>query len=207
MAVYAMGDIHGCLYSLRKLIDSLPLSSEDELVFLGDYIDRGPDSKGVIDFLISLSEEHRCIFLRGNHEEMFLNAILYGKDMDLWYFNGAHATARSYGSISKIPNEHVEFISSTLYHYTFDNFLFVHAGVKPGVSLEEQSEFDLVWIRDEFIYSFDPLPGFRVIFGHTPFEEPLVMKDKIGIDTGCVYGGKLTALNVSTMQFFQVKCR
>jgi len=207
LAVYAIGDVHGCLDSLEKLFNILPLSSEDVLIFLGDYIDRGPDSKGVINFLISLSKEYRCIFIRGNHEEMFLNAVLHGKDVELWYYNGAFATVRSYGSIASIPGDHIDFISSTIYYHILGNFLFVHAGVKPGIPLEDQSEFDLTWIRDEFIYSSDPLPGFKIIFGHTPFEKPLVMKNKIGIDTGCVYGGKLTALKIENMRFYQVECR
>lgn len=98
------------------------------------------------------------------------------------------------------------FFENTVYHYEKENYVFVHGGVRPGVSLEDQDPFDLVWIRDEFIYSENPLPGKIVVFGHTPFEEPFVSRDKIGIDTGCVYGGRLTALRVEDRKFFQVEC-
>ncbi|MDK2785515.1 MAG: serine/threonine protein phosphatase 1 [Thermotoga sp.] len=202
---YAVGDIHGCFFALKALLEKLPLGKEDELVFLGDYVDRGPNSKEVVEFLMELSRHHRCIFLRGNHEEMLLNCVKNHSGCDLWYFNGARSTVESFGGIDEI-RKYLDFFESTVYYYEKGNFVFVHGGVKPGIPLEEQDPFDLVWIREEFIYSENPLPGKTVVFGHTPLEKPYVSSDKIGIDTGCVYGGKLTAFRVEDRTFFQVEC-
>ncbi|PLV56856.1 metallophosphoesterase family protein [Thermotoga sp. SG1] len=202
---YAVGDIHGCFLALKILIERLPLKKDDELVFLGDYVDRGPNSKEVVEFLVELSRHHKCIFLRGNHEEMLLNCVKNHSECDLWYFNGARSTIESFGSIDEI-RKYLDFFESTVYYYEKGNFVFVHGGVRPGVPLEKQNPFDLVWIRDEFIYSENPLPGKTVVFGHTPLAEPYISSDKIGIDTGCVYGGKLTALRVEDRTLFQVKC-
>lgn len=188
------------------MIDRLPLCRNDKLIFLGDYIDRGPDSKAVVERLISLGQTYDCVFLRGNHEWMMLNYILSGRDFELWMMNGAHATIRSYTDVKKIPLEHLEFLKSTIYYHVEGEYLFVHAGVRPYVPLEKQDNFDLVWIREEFIYSENPLAGYKVIFGHTPFRDVFVSNDKIGIDTGCVYGGRLTAFRVDDGKIFQVDC-
>jgi len=206
MSSYVIGDIHGCYESLKRLIDNIPLSTNDKLIFLGDYIDRGPNSKEVIDFLIQLSKNYECIFVRGNHEQMLLDYVQEGKNLQLWYLNGAGATLRSYGGIEKIPESHLEFFRSTRFYHIIDEKFFVHAGVKPGVLLENQRKSDFLWIRDEFIYSKNPLPGFIVIFGHTPFEKPLIQPDKIGLDTGCVYGGKLSCMCLESGRIFEVNC-
>ncbi|MEJ5230511.1 metallophosphoesterase family protein [Pseudothermotoga sp. U03pept] len=201
-----MGDIHGCIESLESLIMKLPLSGGDKLIFLGDYIDRGPDSRAVIDRLIALSKDYECVFLRGNHEWMMLNYLLKGQDFDLWMMNGARATIRSYGDVRQIPPEHLEFLKNTVFYHVEPGYLFVHAGVKPHVELENQDSFDLIWIREEFIYSENPLPGYRVVFGHTPLHKVLISRDKIGIDTGCVYGGKLTCVRIDDERIFQTDC-
>ncbi|AEH50926.1 metallophosphoesterase family protein [Pseudothermotoga thermarum] len=203
---YVVGDIHGCLWALDKLVKKLPLASDDTLIFLGDYVDRGPDSKGVIDYLIGLSKFHNCVFLRGNHEQMMLACLEKGQDCYLWEFNGANATIRSYGGIKSIPQQHIEFLKNTRLYYVKDKFIFVHAGLKPGVPLENQDPFDLVWIRDEFIYSQNPAVGYKVVFGHTPFANVLILPDKIGVDTGCVYGGKLSCIRIEDYAIFQVEC-
>ncbi len=203
---YVIGDVHGCLDALEKLLSKLPIGSEDKLIFLGDYLDRGPDSKGVIDFLINLSKFYDCVFLRGNHEQMMLECLDNGRDCYLWEFNGAGATIRSYGGIKNIPQEHLSFLRSTKFYEIIGGFIFVHAGLRPGVPIENQEPFDLVWIRDEFIYSSDPVPGYKVIFGHTPFSDVLILPDKIGIDTGCVYGGKLSCIRVEDQKIFQTEC-
>lgn len=207
MSTYVIGDIHGCYEQLRKLIDKIPLSTSDKLIFLGDYIDRGPSSKEVIEFLTQLSKNYECIFIRGNHEQMLLDYVQRGMNLQLWYFNGAGATLRSYGGIEKIPKSHLEFFRSTKLYYIMDEKLFVHAGVKPGVPLKKQKESDLLWIRDEFIYSKNPLPDFTVIFGHTPFDRPLIQPDKIGLDTGCVYGGRLSCMCLESGRIFEISCQ
>jgi len=204
---YAIGDIHGCYRALKKLISSIQPDEGDELIFLGDYIDRGPESKEVVEYLLDLKQHMKCVFLRGNHEDMLLEVLTKGRGMDLWLFNGASATIRSYGSLKGIPEDHMDFFLTTRLYYEKGDYLFVHGGVKPGVPLEKQKPFDMIWIREEFIYSENPMPGKIVVFGHTPFPEgPLVMKDKVGIDTGCVYGGKLTACCMETGKFTSVEC-
>ena len=207
--IYAIGDIHGCKDSLVELVNKIPLKQEDTLVFLGDYIDRGPDSKGVIDFLLNLSKEHeKTVFIKGNHEWMFKEFYIK-RDPDsweLWEYNGARKTLESYGDIDNIPPEHLKFIETTKIYHIEGKYFFVHGGVKPNVKIEDQREKDMLWIRDEFIYSKAPLKGYVVVFGHTPMEEPLIQSDKIGVDTGCVYGGKLSCVRLEDKKIFQVRC-
>ncbi len=206
--IYAIGDVHGCKEKLEELLNKIKPVPEDTLVFLGDYIDRGPDSKGVINLLIELSQKNRTIFLRGNHEWMFLE-FYYKRDDESWTrweYNGARKTLESYGGIDNIPSEHLKFIENTKIYHTEGKYLFVHAGVKPAVPLEKQNEMDMMWIRREFINYPNPLKGYTVVFGHTPQEEPLIQSDKIGIDTGCVYGRKLTCIRVEDRKIIQVRC-
>ncbi|QTA37158.1 serine/threonine protein phosphatase [Thermosipho ferrireducens] len=208
MGVYAIGDIHGCYESLVNLLDKIQPASDDILIFLGDYIDRGPYSSEVVDFLITLSKLTNCIFLRGNHEDMMLN-FLRTRDpfyYQIWERNGSKATVSSYGGIDNIPDHHLNFFENTKYYFVYENYAFVHGGVVPGVPLERQKKEDLLWIRYEFINSSHNLP-YIVVFGHTPFEEPFVGEDKIGIDTGCVYGGKLTAYNLTEQTFLSASCK
>ncbi|HCI29145.1 MAG TPA: metallophosphoesterase family protein [Fervidobacterium sp.] len=215
--IWAIGDIHGCLKALEKLIDQISPTNDDKLIFLGDYVDRGPDSKEVVDFLCSLSKTVDCTFLRGNHEQMLLDVLDSNEDTYRWIINGASYTWRSYGNMHSMLTyeEHMEFFRSTKYYHVEENvekangdtgrYLFVHAGVRPNVPVEKQDPQDLVWIREEFILRQHNL-GYIVIFGHTPLEDILVEKDKIGIDTGCVYGGKLTAYCITNDKIRQVEC-
>jgi len=201
--IYAIGDIHGCLEPLLKLMERLQLTEEDRLGFLGDYIDRGPDPKGVIDYLLTL--QGNVTFLMGNHERMFLD-YLEGRDKLLFLFNGGNATLRSYGSPAHVPETHRRFLKNLLPYYETEDYLFVHAGLRPGIPLEEQDPEDLLWIRGKFIYHPEPYPK-PIIFGHTPMEEVLMLPDRIGIDTGCVYGGKLTCLVLPSRELIQVENR
>ncbi len=201
---YVIGDVHGMYENLLKLLDRLPLKKTDEIVFLGDYIDRGPNSKGVVDLLMDLSNDHKVIPLKGNHEDMMLKCLKLG-DCLTWHFNGADATLRSFGGVEEI-RKYLHFFESLRTSYEKGMFFMVHGGVKPGVPLKDQDEFDMLWIRDEFIYSVNPLPGRVVVFGHTPMEKPLISNDKIGIDTGCVYGGYLTSVRLEDLEIFQVPC-
>jgi serine/threonine protein phosphatase 1 len=208
MGVWAIGDIHGCLRALERLIERISPGEYDKLIFLGDYIDRGPDAKGVVDFLLQLSRRTQCVFLRGNHEQMLLDVIDNNDDIFLWNLNGAQATIRSYRNLIQLETneEHMNFYRNTKYYHIEGKYLFVHGGIRPNVPIEKQEPRDLIWIRDEFILKRHNL-DFIVIFGHTPFEDVYFGEDKIGVDTGCVYGGKLTAIEVNEKVVIQEVCR
>jgi len=182
----------------------------DELVFLGDYIDRGPESKEVVDHLIGLEKDgFKCIFLKGNHEEMFLDRYLAGQNPLVFLYNGGMATLKSYGQADaaagqvELPAEHEAFYNSLLFHYQRNGYIFVHAGLRPGPPLEQQSPRDLLWIREEFYWSDFDWPQ-KIVFGHTPFREPFRRGNLFGIDTGAVYGGLLTCLVLPEEEYIQV---
>jgi len=211
--LYAIGDIHGSLESLERLLDKINLDlTVDRLLFVGDYIDRGPRSKGVVDYIIRLKDQAppgQIICLKGNHEAMFLD-FLAGGQGDMFLFNGGLATLEDYWGDDwvgqdreslTLPPDHAQFFQDLELYYEMPDYIFVHGGLKPGVPLDEQVEDDLLWIRGEFITSEADF-GRRVIFGHTPFKKPLLMPNKIGIDTGAVYGNFLTALKLPGEEFF-----
>lgn len=198
--IYAIGDIHGCLEPLQRLMVELRLSETDEVVFVGDYVDRGLDSKGVIDYLLTL--RGRYTFLMGNHERMFLD-FLQGKQRFLFLYNGGTATLESYGGLSRIPAAHLAFLERLRLYYETEDYLFVHGGIRPEIPLQEQDPNDLLWIREEF-YAYPGQYPKPVIFGHTPMREVLMEGDRIGIDTACVYGNKLTCLLLPSRQVIQV---
>ena len=211
--IYVIGDIHGCLDPLKQLLEHLePDLHKDRLVFVGDYIDRGPDSRGVVDYILQLRARYptgNIICLRGNHEVMFQD-FLAGQDRELFLLNGGLSTMKSYWgenwddqSEFVLPLDHQRFYQELLPFYTTDDYIFVHAGLKPGLPLEQQADQDLYWIRGDFIASPEDF-GRRVIFGHTPFREPLVLPNKIGIDTGLVYGNFLTCLKLPQEDFYFV---
>jgi len=211
--IFAIGDIHGCISQLDKLLAQLDIDAgEDTLLFIGDYIDRGPDPKGVIDYIIDIRKNVRnVVCLSGNHEDMFLNYCLDGRDEDLYMSNGGMRTLASYGFMREgteeliLPDSHREFFTTLRTYYETDDYIFVHAGLRPGVPLDRQDREDLLWIRFEFIsspYDF----GKTVVYGHTPvsLNKPLIDKNKIGIDTGAVFGGRLTCIELPEMKIYQV---
>ncbi|MFQ5666703.1 MAG: metallophosphoesterase family protein [Candidatus Binatia bacterium] len=212
---FVVGDVHGCADELNRLLDALAPTAADTLVFLGDYIDRGPAPKEVIARLLRLQREGpQCVFLRGNHEDMFLGFLdrggLYG---DAFLCNGGEATLRSYGLAGEpphvvaaaLPPAHLEFLLSCQLRSTHGRFLCVHAGLAPTRPLEQQSTEDMLWIREAFIAHPHPFP-FTVLFGHTPQREVLVdLPYKIGLDTGVVYWNKLSCLQLEEQQLFQIR--
>jgi serine/threonine protein phosphatase 1 len=206
---YIIGDIHGHFNRLVNLFDRLAerIGADDTLLFLGDYIDRGPRSFEVIDFLVHLSRgtTFRTVFLKGNHEAMF-GEYLRGEDADgAFAYNGGDATIRSYhahrGALD-LPRHHREFFDGLRLYHEGDDFIAVHAGLNPKVgSLDAQSEHDLLWIREKF-FRADRRWEKTVIFGHTPVtlmksEGPVCFDDTrniIGIDSGVIFGRPLVCL-------------
>jgi serine/threonine protein phosphatase 1 len=183
---------------------------KERLIFLGDYIDRGDDSKGVVDYILSLRNcSSRVDCLIGNHESIFID-YLKGKDRRLFLLNGGVTTLQSYqtrreeGDHELVPEAHMTFYSTLKTYIELRDYYVVHAGFKPGVLMEDQTLEDMMWIRDTFIYSHYNF-GKPVIFGHTPFYEPLVMENKIGLDTGAVYGNRLTCLELPERRFHYVE--
>lgn len=211
---FVIGDIHGCVDELNALLDSIAPSSADRICFLGDYVDRGPASKEVIARLIRLrAEGPRCTFLKGNHEDMFLGYLGYvGLYGDSFLMNGGGRTLASYGmaglsgkaAATQIPREHREFLLSLEPQARLGDFLCVHAGLRPTRPLEEQTDEDRFWIREEFIAMPHDFP-FIILFGHTPQREVYIdLPYKIGLDTGLVYGNKLSCLETRTKTLLQI---
>lgn len=201
----AVGDIHGCLAQLTELMELVKPTAADRVVFLGDYVDRGPASAGVIDYLIEFASAFpETVFLRGNHEQMFLD-YLDRQDPAMFLINGGQQTLDSYRDrgMWPLPSSHRRFLGSLEHYYESEHHIFVHAGLRPGIPLAEQANFDLLWIRHEFLESnFDW--GKIVVYGHTPRQEPLLDDRRIGLDTGCVYGRRLTCCEVMTQRIWQV---
>lgn len=217
MRCYVVGDIHGCLDELVCLLETLPLALADRLIFLGDYIDRGADSKGVVSYLIEWEKKGKqeMIFLKGNHEDMFLSYMgLAGRYGEMFLFNGGGATLASYGVfpgnvapediLSAVSQEHIAFFQELRMYYLLEDYLCVHAGIHPSRPLGQQVEEELLWIRDEFILNPHPLP-YTVLFGHTPQREVFFhLPYKIGLDTGLVYGNRLSCLEVNEKVLYQI---
>ena len=213
----AIGDIHGCIRSLAALLETLSAFDERVFVFVGDYIDRGPDSKGVIELLSDFSNSHECIFVRGNHEQMMLDAIHSG-NFDLWLVNGGQETIRSYNATINrftIPPDHKKFLEETRYYHNTPDYLFVHGGIPPDLSVKEALQNrnllqEFIWFRHHLEIEQNIWEK-KVVFGHTPMSEPINENQKIGIDTGCVYSymdtfSKLTAIKLPEEEFIFQEC-
>ena len=210
--VYAIGDVHGCLdrmQAIHELIaEDLAARPVDEavLVHLGDYVDRGPNSAGVVARLAAGAPLPNVptVNLMGNHEHMMLAALATGETetTELWLANGGADTLQSWGVPRSaqprewptyLPMPHLMFLRDLTVRHEVGGYLFVHAGIRPGIPLDRQSRHDLMWIREPFLSwseSFGPV----VVHGHTPRQEPVVRPNRIGIDTGAVMGGVLTCV-------------
>jgi len=213
-----IGDVHGCALELDRLLAAVDPRPEDRLVFLGDYVDRGADSRQTLDILCDLAGVlPGTIFLRGNHEEMFLDFIgLDGANRGAFFGNGGAQTLRSYGWASSdvppstaearvlVPDAHVAFFARMVLRHEADGYAFVHAGVRPGVALSAQRREDLLWIREEFLLVDHRLDD-CIVFGHTPYRDVWFgAARKVGLDTGCVYGGRLSCLDLTQGVLHQV---
>jgi len=221
--LYVIGDVHGCMRPLRDIAEWL----EDDLnhrpprdwriVYLGDYIDRGPDSRGVIDFVISQMSARRVYALRGNHDQFmidFLGGESTAASFQTWMDNGGILTLASYGIdlddiydavdeasradlrealIEALPDSHGRFLAGLPHMVRLGDYVFVHAGVRPGTRLDKQRAADLIWIREPFLDSEED-HGAVVVHGHTVSEHVQMRHNRIGIDTGAVFGGRLSCL-------------
>lgn len=212
-SIFAIGDIHGCHARLTRLLAGLPAEpGRDTLVFLGDYLDRGPDARLVLEEICRLRQRgFQVVALMGNHEHLLLE---YHRDPDpalLPYLRGLgiEKTLESYGDLtladlatfSFLPPAHRDLLFSLLPCWQTEDYIFVHAGLRPGVPLERQTPADLCEIREPFLES-DADFGKVVVFGHTPFLTPYVTVNRIGIDTGAAYGNLLTAVQLPAVRFF-----
>jgi serine/threonine protein phosphatase 1 len=214
--VYAIGDIHGMADLLRKTFDAIdadrsarPIAGAIE-IYLGDYVDRGPDSAAVIDLLAARMIERQAICLAGNHERMMRAALKDNKAFDRWLKNGGRETLVSFGIDpgarpnagkaraafqAAMPSHVLTFLQLLLPMYRVGDYLFVHAGLRPGVALSDQSIEDLTEIREPFLES-DAFHGAIVVHGHSPVREPDVRHNRINIDTGAFATGRLTCLAI-----------
>jgi serine/threonine protein phosphatase 1 len=210
-AVYAIGDVHGCLDQLLELedriaADGLGIEGEKWLVTLGDHIDRGPHSADVIEHVMGPAPAgFRRFSLMGNHEAMLLDFLADPQAHAYYLDEGGLETFASYrssrwqgeiGADDLIPERHRRFVESLPVYLALPGWLFVHAGIRPGVALAQQSDEDLLWIRAPFLSS-QLTGGLRVVHGHTPGREIVVTAHRIDVDTQCFASGKLSAVRVT----------
>jgi len=227
ICIYAVSDIHGCADQLAKVFTAIDhhLSRVQPKrpiqVFLGDYVDRGPASRQVIDMLIDRGQRHETIFLKGNHEAMLLDLLRDPEIFPTFKQYGGLPTLLSYGltpSVNpdqneqraligelaqKISGPHRRFFDDLRSKFLCGDFLFVHAGVRPGIPLAQQKEEDLFWIRDEFL-SCDKDFGKFIVHGHTPVSKPDIRPNRINIDTGAYATGVLTLLTIQGDHMFTI---
>lgn len=218
----AIGDIHGCLDQLKQMIDRLGLKGDEHLVFLGDYVDRGPDSKGVIAFLRELETQARCTFLRGNHDQMMLDAFSVGEDHEqayaLWISNGGTATLDSYRSNDDFDQaiEDLEWLKKTVLYLDTPEFFFVHAGLRPDLTVRQnilspERENVFLWFRNHHQAKDHMIQWEKVVVcGHTIHRKPVNRRNLICIDTGAFLShwgreGKLTAVRLPDRAFVAVQ--
>ncbi|MGO1119637.1 metallophosphoesterase family protein [Rhodovibrionaceae bacterium A322] len=217
--IYAVGDIHGRVDLLEQLHEKIIADAQSHqdkrllLIYLGDYVDRGPESKAVIDLLLNDPlPNFEILYLKGNHEVFFEHFLANPRPGTAWLMNGGEATCLSYGvdyldapdgsdrfqwlhdELHKaVPKSHQTFLASLALSHSEGDYFFVHAGVRPNVPLAAQKEADLLWIRELFVRSKQPFEKV-VVHGHTPVDEPDNLFNRIGVDTGACYGGNLTAV-------------
>ena len=233
--IYAVGDIHGRVDLLEQMHELIQIDVREKpvqrtvVIYLGDYVDRGPNSYAVVELLLKEPLRARLdnletVHLLGNHEALLLRFLEDPEITEVWFMNGGDVTLRSYGVdpwqssasnsfaqglrrafLNRAPPSHLSFLRNLQLSHEEGDYLFVHAGVRPGVALDAQKAEDLIWIREEFINSKRDF-GRVVVHGHTPQRSPQSRANRIGIDTGAVYGGKLTAvvLEGTERRFIQV---
>jgi serine/threonine protein phosphatase 1 len=214
--VFAIGDVHGCSKTFRKLLtDQIGIRKSDEVFCVGDYIDRGPDSKGVVDFILELRNEGFQIHtLRGNHEQLMLESTEDSESLKLWFENGGKITLSSFGvsSYADLDLQYREFFEETQYYVIKDKFIFVHAGLDWWANDPFQNTEAMLWSRDPFV-DRKKLGDRIIVHGHTTLPKEVILKQtgpNINIDGGCVYPhaegyGYLVALEVHEQKYYIVR--
>ena len=213
LRVYAIGDVHGRMDLLQPLLARIAEDSVSaarfQIVFLGDYIDRGSDSRSVLETLIAGKRSREWVCLKGNHEAMLLSALDGTAEWEFWLANGGLETLFSYGIsarelmasgrshelhdavLAAVPADHIDFLRNLDMSLTVGDYFFCHAGIRPGVALDRQVEGDLLWIREAFTQS-NVSHGKRVVHGHTPVMEAEILSNRINIDTGAYLTNRLS---------------
>lgn len=215
--IYAIGDVHGHLELLTEMHARIAEEigrdnpADWRIIHLGDLVDRGPDSRGVIEYLMAATaRDNRIVVLTGNHDAAFLDFLAEPDPESLFARHGGVETAGSYGVVLRtgdsaalrashselaraVPDSHQRFLRSLPRSASFGDFFFCHAGIRPGIALDRQDPQDLIWIRNEFL-NYPGLHPKVVVHGHTPQAEPEVMANRVNVDTGVYYSGALTAL-------------
>ncbi len=218
MKILTIGDIHGCINQFKALLDKTGVTKKDKLILLGDYIDRGPDSKGVLDMILELiNTGYQVTPLLGNHEKMMLDAEKSEEAMAIWIRNGGGETLYSFNckSILEIPPVYLNLLKKMPFYHGHEDFLFVHAGFNERSETPFLDKDSLLWIRKEE-YTSSHFKNKTIVHGHTP--SPLTYLKKqleqkpnvINLDTGCVYKnryglGNLSALCLNNMELFWIK--
>ncbi|MBM4003072.1 MAG: serine/threonine protein phosphatase [Planctomycetes bacterium] len=206
MRTIAIGDVHGCSLALETLVEQIGPQPDDRLIFLGDYVDRGPDSRGVVEYLLALAFRCQVIPLLGNHESMLLSARELGIPNPFWLQCGGRETLTSYGgSLADIPEEHWEFFRGCRRHYETEHHLFFHANYDPALDPDQQPELLLLW---QHITGQIPGPhqsGKTVVVGHTPQRSGQILDlgYLLCIDTACFAGGWLSAIDLGSKKVWQ----
>ena len=216
MRLYAIGDVHGRLDLLEKMHAAIRADLADRpapdwrILHLGDYVDRGPDSKGVLDCLATAVEDPRIIALAGNHDLGFLDFLTEPSGEGLFARYGGRETAVSYGVaidfadpaglrrghgalVRAMPGRHRDLLGQLRFSVSFGDFFFCHAGIRPGVALDQQEPADLIWIRDAFL-RWNALHPKVIVHGHTPGREAEIRDNRVNVDTQAYQSGRLTAL-------------
>lgn len=202
----AIGDIHGCAVALEKLLRLIDLRPNDLVITLGDYVDRGPDSKGVLDQLVQLENRCRHIPILGNHDEMMLHARESDHDFNNWMAMGGRLALESYSkpSLDVIPITHFQFLARCITYFETETDFFLHANYSPDLPLDQQEIATARWLSLRDVVPGPHCSGKTAFVGHTPHPDVLDLGHLVCIDTGCCKSGWLTAIEVTTRQVWQV---
>ncbi|WP_082235365.1 metallophosphoesterase family protein [Halobacillus massiliensis] len=195
-----VSDIHGEIDKLEEVLKQASYNPiEDQLVLLGDYVDRGPKSKDVVARVKQLVEKDRAVAIMGNHDDMFIRAPYDSRANRLWEMNGASKTIKSYEGASQDMKSDQQWLEDNLkLYFETNDYIFVHAGLKPGIPLEDQEKDTMIWTRHNERVGL----GKTVVHGHTPVREIAYIEDQVDIDTGAAYGWKLTMLELPSHRIY-----